>query len=469
MSSRSPLLASLWKVNEEFLHKLITSSLKQPFTDFDNNSKFFVQECEKLTLFAYQFLEELVCCYYSVRSRIALPKFEAINLKEKATYDVDLPLLERIKIEDSGNKDDIVFSKNKPIRCSNIEFAKFSYNVCLAMNMEDSFERMLLVRYLRGKVTSMYELTKNDPIFSRGRRNIAYCYVRTAEYEIDKLFQQYADQRVQIHELVGPSGIGKTRAVNGLSKIIAALLPTVPMADLVYTRANDYWWNGYKGQPIILYDDFTHVRTKLKFDLNFELIAVASGTFRNPPMAFEKNMIFTSTLCIVTSNIPIMTTVAVAETANALRRRIVSQQWKPRSGLTVCEEGVYRYVCRGNFVNSIVTANSRSVFSLFRESLEIFEQNSNYEIQFDDFEWESIPCTSSMLTSSVPESHSAIVEEVGAPKEELLVSAQNNNSVAQVNQKVDEGAMFSNVATSIASYASSLFVTRRQPTPTQID
>lgn len=437
--------------------------ITDPFSAFDTFVPLFSQENEQFNIVALQFLEELVVSKIeNDNNKFVIRTATKDVLKESQRESLNATVLGfSAVVVDAGNTHDLKFSRDTIIECSNKDFRDFTYNVCkLARYDRKSFIGMLLCRYLRGKVADMFEVTRRDPIFTVGRRNIAYAYLRECERFINERFAQTKDQRIQIHELVGASGIGKTRAVSGLKKILSALLPSVPMEDLVYTRANDYWWNGYKGQPIVLYDDFTHVKTKLKFDLHFELIAVASGTFRNPPMAFTKDMPFTSSLVIVTSNIPVITQVSTPETVSALKRRIVSGQWTPRSGLVIEENGVKRYVMRGNFVNTIC-CGTRSVFSLFKESVEIFNESITYDVQIEGFDWESIPCTSAKLTSSVPESHSAMIAEGGASFEAVGFGVVN--TTAQVNQELDRGSMLSGVAT-MATSALSLF-SRPQATP----
>jgi hypothetical protein len=310
--------------------------------------------------------------------------------------------------KDSDDKD-VPSTTNQVVSCSNKEFSLFTAQVCEVVhntNMEP-FAKQIMLRYLVGKTEQMFRLTRENPLFIRGRRNIVYAYLSHVKNVLSELFDQSRSQRIQIHEIVGKSGIGKSQSVDSFAHLIHSMLPTISYSDLVYSRANDYWWNGYCGQPIVLYDDFTHIKKKMKFDLIFELIAVASGKFRNPPMAFEKNMEITSTFVFVTSNIPLQTIAEDQLTQVALCRRVESNQWKNTEGLFTNGSKNFKGVLL-NFIQQ----KGRNVFSLVSESLQIFEENN-----FFDFEMihNPIDTTESELTSSVPEFHSAVNDSEGVP------------------------------------------------------
>lgn len=244
----------------------------------------------------------------------------------------------------------------------------------------DSTRKTLLLRYLYGKAFAMTQHTKGNEVFTYGRRNIAYHYI---SHVIDKLtvdFDSLDGMRIQIHEIVGKSGIGKSVAVFELQFLVHALLPVIPCGDVVYSRANDYWWNGYEGQLIVLYDDFTHSK-KLKFDLHYELISLASGTLKKPPMAFVKDMPFTSSAAYVTSNIPVLTTVHVGATVAALKRRIISQTYEPLPGCFDSENKRYKF--RGALCN-LIRANGNNIFSTFSETISIISGKNSFEIEEDE-------------------------------------------------------------------------------------
>lgn len=277
--------------------------------------------------------------------------------------------------------------------------------------------KFILLRFLAAKVRVILDSSRSNQVFLVGRRNIAFNYLMAARVYLDAEFALTAGTRIQIHELVGKSGIGKSQSVQSLGRILQALIPFIPSHELVYTRANDYWWNGYVGQPIVLYDDFTHITKKMKFDLVFELISIGSGTLRNPPMAFAKDMLFGSTLVVVTSNIPLATVVGRRETNDALKRRVISQRWDAMPGTMV--NGKFTF--NGSFSNVLLNANGQFTFEMFKESVQILNESKQVEITlkseedfiYDDEEEEQEESatiqTTPKLTSSVSESYSAIV------------------------------------------------------------
>lgn len=331
-----------------------------------------------------------------------------------------------------GNDNDVPSTTNQVVSCSNKEFSLFSAQVCEVVHNDDMepFAKQIMLRYLVGKTEQMFRLTRENPLFIRGRRNIVYAYLSHVKNVLSELFDQSRSQRIQIHEIVGKSGIGKSQSIDSFAHLIHSILPTISYSDLVYSRANDYWWNGYCGQPIVLYDDFTHIKKKMKFDLIFELIAVASGKFRNPPMAFEKNMEFTSTFVFVTSNIPLQTITEDQLTKVALMRRVESNQWENTKGLYTNGNKNFKGIML-NFIQQ----NSRNVFSLVCESFEIFKETS-----FFDFEMihNPIDTTKPELTSSVSESYSAVNGLEGVPCGTSISAEENLNDFSSRSDKYCE-------------------------------
>jgi len=323
-------------------------------------------------------------------------------------------------ILDSGISKDLPMTTDFLVSCANTEFQNFVLLSFLYFNTKmHIIQEHLVLRYLCGKIRSMFELTKDSPDFLINRRNIAFNYLTHLQFKLNSKLASTESQRIQIFELCGNSGAGKSQAAQNLKYLVKAIVKHIPMRDIVYTRANDYWWNGYCGQPILLYDDLTHIKKKLKFDLAFEIIAVASGTFRNPPMAFDKNMPFTSSLAILTSNIPLITTVADAETATALKRRIISQKWKPIDYVQEQEDGTYKYNFNGLLINSIWS--NRSIFSVFGEVLDIISSSNNLSISFlddnesiilDEEKEENPVFQIPFTTSSVAKSPSEILQSI---------------------------------------------------------
>lgn len=279
---------------------------------------------------------------------------------------------------DKQNSYLIPSTTNQIVDCEDETFRKFSECVYLTFHNDlPVFSKQIAVRYLVGKVRTMFTHVNNNGMFFRQRTNLAVPYLNHVSTRLREEFARFKQQQIQIHELVGKPGIGKSLSVSSLSEILHVLVPFIPRNDLVYVRANDYWWNGYCGQPIVLYDDFTHLKkNKMKFDFHFELIAMASGTFSNPPMAFDKDMIFTSLLGVVTSNFPLITAVH-SQSVEAIKRRIVSMQYHPVEG-SVCQDGSLRF--EGILLNSIKSKN-RHLFSLFAETFNFMARNNQIKFR----------------------------------------------------------------------------------------
>lgn len=279
----------------------------------------------------------------------------AVNVTE--TEDVNTNLKKNLKqIVDAGEEELVPFTK-----CVYIYF-----NCKLP-----EFQRMVLIRYLKSKIKSLIEYTNKNELFLLRGKNTIFNYLKYVERQIDKEFQKYKNLKVQIIEILGMSGIGKSESISSLAYLLEVLFPYIQSKDLIYSRANDYWWNGYCGQPIVLYDDIAH-STKSRIDFVFELIAVGSSKFENVPMAFIKDMEFTSSLAIITGNFPVVTMTDNVQSSIALRRRLVSEQYQPIVGLGEIDvAGFFKYTMRGQLFNSLEGKETgRSTFSFFKETIE---------------------------------------------------------------------------------------------------
>lgn len=269
-------------------------------------------------------------------------------------------------------KTNIERTLNQIVYAGEEELVPFTTCVYIYFNCDlPEFQRMILIRYLKSKIKFLIEYSnKNETFLIRGKNTI-FNYLKYLERNIDQEFQKYKNIKVQILEMLGMSGIGKSESVTSLTHLLEVLFPYIPCKDLIYSRANDYWWNGYCGQPVILYDDIAH-STKSRIDFVFELIAVGSSKFENVPMAFIKDMEFTSSLAILTGNFPIVTRTSNPESATALRRRIVSEHYHPLVGLgEIVGEGYFQYSVRGQLFNALEGKSSgRSIFSFFKETLD---------------------------------------------------------------------------------------------------
>jgi hypothetical protein len=438
--------------NETLLH-LVRETIAEsqnPFEDFDIVFNNYFKTGQTVKDLLFMSIYERIFLRVLRQGEVLPEKSPRIfNLGESAITQmaahIGMPGAGAVFRQDRRNKDDIPCALDLTVKCTNEHFQNFTEMIFTTFNTKmQPLSTQILVGYLLGKVEQMFRITKEDPTFIVGRRNIAYSYLTFVKQSLTTEFLKFQNQRIQIHELVGNSGVGKSLAVFNLSMIIHALVPKIPMEDLVYTRANDYWWNGYCGQPIVLYDDFTHVKTKMKFDFVFELIAVASGTFRNPPMAFDKNMKFTSLLGVVTSNIPVITTTRCEETISALKRRVISQRWTPKRGV-LDEQGSLAF--KGILLNSI--ESERSVFSLFSETQIMinstatfaFEHLAASELIYDDeISSDSEESTISMLTSSVPESYSAMIDmDDQTQVVSELVSAESVQTLPSSGKPIEGG------------------------------
>lgn len=327
------------------------------------------------------------------------------------------------------------------------------------------FRQAIACRILQGKIPSFIAKSLRDQTCVFKGKNIMVDFLNGELDNINKLSSSNDFNMIpnSIIELVGKPGSGKSMSVRALSILLQSFFPFLGYDDLVYSRANDYWWNGYKGQPIVLYDDFTHAR-RLKFDFVREIIDIGSGVMQTVPMAFIKDMKFTSFLTIITSNIPFMTKVPEAS-VDAVRRRMDSSVWKPLVGVAEETHGIYKYNTMGYLLNSITNGDLtcfdlfKNIFKkkrkytqtlsgnfltnedisgpLFREEQLVPETSNIMGAEFEHRDLNMIEKkTSPKLTSSVPESHSAIVEDVVPPEEVCVSDTLEESSVAQVNTKL---------------------------------
>lgn len=390
LTTSKSIVAEFNEHNLKIVHEIHTAL--QADEDFFKNfdvlfGKYFKNDQPKRNILQLQLFEKLYlrAIAYLTRYKFLTPlqdvkKFKLVpHVKFELSFHLGIA---SASTSGQGNLDDLPTEVDFIVESAYSEFDNFVRLAYIYFNCEMLIlQKHLLLKYLVGKIRSMFELTKNSPDFIKNRRNLAYNFLKNLQVKLQNDFSIIESQRIQVFELCGKSGAGKSTAVQHLSQIVLAMLKYIPKRDIIYTRANDYWWNGYCGQPIILYDDLTHIKKKLKFDLAFELIAVASGTFRNPPMAFDKDMQFTSSLVMLTSNIPVITTVAEQSTVTALKRRIISQNWGPLEGMASLNNDIYEYHCSGLILNSIWS--ERSIFSVFSEVLQIIKESKDFNITFD--------------------------------------------------------------------------------------
>lgn len=271
---------------------------------------------------------------------------------------------------------------NQFIICDDFEVEAFSWSVCCYFHTDlPKISKFFLIRYLKSKIKHIIDYTNKNVYFHIKGKNCMYNYLMYLDRIITQEYFKFKNYRVQIFEILGQSGIGKSKAISNFANLLKVLVP-IQYDALIYVRANDYWWNNYCGQPIVLYDDIGHSK-KSKTDFCHELISVGSGTFDSPPMAFIKDMPFTSSLVFITGNFPIITTTNMIETVNALKRRIVSNTYEPLYGLgKTIDDSYFQYTNIGKLCNTIRSrGGEREIFDLLNETYEIL----NYE-EVEEFE-----------------------------------------------------------------------------------
>lgn len=136
-------------------------------------------------------------------------------------------------------------------------------------------------------------------------------------------------------EMNGKPGIGKSTYVDFLSSLMHVIFPFYEESDMVYTRVNDKFWNGYKQQPLVLYDDQNQNRD-LRYNLDNEIIALGSGQFVHPPMAFEKDAKFSSLFVVFTTNKKLLQTTKAVK--GAIARRVHTYDCDPLEHLGSYQE-----------------------------------------------------------------------------------------------------------------------------------
>lgn len=131
-------------------------------------------------------------------------------------------------------------------------------------------------------------------------------------------------------ELNGIPGVGKSTMVDFLSELMFAIFPFYEENDMKYNRVNDRFWNGYKQQPIVIYDDQNQNR-ELQYNLDNEVISLGSGQFVHPPMAFDKDAKFSSLFVLFTTNKRLLQTTKANK--GAVARRVHTFKCEPKAHL----------------------------------------------------------------------------------------------------------------------------------------
>jgi len=278
---------------------------------------------------------------------------------------------------------DIPASPRIFVKSADAEITNFSLLAAfLHSRLSCGLQERLILSYLHGKMERMFKYTADHPDCIVGRRNVMFSYLVSVRDFVSRRITEvgYDQLRVQILELIGEPGLGKSRGVQSQAFFLHAFVPVIPLRQLIYVRSKDRFWNGYFGQPIVLYDDITHSSEgKSKVDYVSELIDIGSGTFESPPMAFDKNTKFSSIFVFVTSNIPFLHSCVRKETATALKRRMISGPCRPYAKCAVKLDGIFRYRYMGGLRSSIELFG-RPIVSYIAETLAIMAEVSTLEL-----------------------------------------------------------------------------------------
>jgi hypothetical protein len=103
--------------------------------------------------------------------------------------------------------------------------------------------------------------------------------------------------------LFGPPGCGKSTRVRQFVSYLKPFFPEVSDEDLFYSRScNSAYWDGYRGQPITVLDDFGQELVN-RVDVQEFVNLVSTNPFRlNMAALSEKGTFFRSPVIILTSN-----------------------------------------------------------------------------------------------------------------------------------------------------------------------
>lgn len=230
----------------------------------------------------------------------------------------------------------------------------FHYNLSVFDKMTQ-FQRLIMltlcnylvkkgdyIRNMYRKLTGTRYRRDNQPILGDYLENFENCnltgYKMMAKYNLKPF----------LLELNGKPGIGKSDFVDFLASFMHELFPFYEASDMLYSRVNDKYWNGYKQQPIVLFDD-QNQNARLKYDLDNEIIALGSGKFVHPPMAFDKDTKFSSIFVVFTTNKRIIHTTRADK--GAIDRRLNVRVCEPLSELGAyapCEFGGEKWIYKNN-------------------------------------------------------------------------------------------------------------------------
>lgn len=207
---------------------------------------------------------------------------------------------------------------------------KFNYENFNKMTKFQKLSLIQLSQYLSKKSAYISQAMKGlvGSRYKRGNQYILGDYIENfIRFNSDKAtkLSQYKIIPYMI-ELNGKPGIGKSTFVDFLCEMMHRIFPFYDEQDAIYNRVNDKFWNGYKQQPVVLYDDQNQNR-ELRYNLDNEIIQLGSGQFVHPPMAFEKSTKFSSLFVVFTTNKRILETTKVNK--GAISRRVKTYFCEP--------------------------------------------------------------------------------------------------------------------------------------------
>lgn len=189
-----------------------------------------------------------------------------------------------------------------------------------------------LAKHLVSKSEHIFRISNlsHSTVFSINGQKRFTDYLRNFARNNEKILESFhCDNFIPFMvELNGIAGVGKSTFVDMLAKVFHEVFPFFHQDELVYSRVNDKFWNGYCQQPIVVYDD-ANQNDKMLYNLDNEIIQIGGGKFTYPPMAFEKNTKFSSLFVVFTTNQKLIETTRADK--GAIERRIFSYDVVPKS------------------------------------------------------------------------------------------------------------------------------------------
>lgn len=253
------------------------------------------------------------------------------------------------------------------------------------------FQLISLARCLANQNTRLRNVVKGlqGSKFVRGYQNILNDYMENLYVNNARILKNLGIEKFVPYclELNGVAGVGKSTFVDLLAQVLQAVLPFFKKEEMTYVRVNDKFWNGYKQQPIVLYDD-SNQNEKMLFNLDNEIISIGSGQLVHPPMAFDKDTKFSSLFVVYTTNTPLIETTHADK--GAISRRVHTVKVEPKSNLgsftvdNFGEKWKYNSNVRPNPYN--LTFDSFTANYIFEQFLQKLIPQISTTVSGDEFE-----------------------------------------------------------------------------------